>query len=344
MEQDNFKSQQGFSLVEVFVALAIGLVILSGVLSVFIGMRTTTAETSSYGELQENGRFAISVLTDDISKQDFWGDYTGVFDISTISHTLVAPGNDCTGAGVNNASFPVAVGHFRTIWGDIVDSSNPMGCFNDAKIGSDVIQVKRVLAGDLIQRAADGSAILDVDGNQIPIANADAGNYHLVTNANDGVLFGSGAVPAVENGRVWQYQHHVYYVRDEAQGSNTVPVLMQGRLTTRMSFAPIIDGIEMIHFMYGYDADTDPDAAGYGVVDAYIPASDMTDALWNDAGGTKIIAIKIFVLARNIAEDNKYTNNNTYQLGDLTVTFNDNYRRLLFSSTVTLYNARVDLW
>lgn len=344
MKQDNLKYQQGFSLVEVFVALAIGLVILSGVLSVFIGMRTTTAETSSYGELQENGRFAISVLTDDISKQDFWGDYTGVFDISTISHTLVAPGNDCAGAGVNNASFPVAVGHFRTIWGDIVDSSNPMGCFNDAKIGSDVIQVKRVLAGDLIQRAADGSAILDVEGNQIPIASADAGNYHLVTNANDGILFGSGAVPAVENGRVWQYQHHVYYVREEAQGSNTVPVLMQGQLTTRMSFAPIIDGIEMIHFMYGYDADTDPDTAGYGVVDAYIPASDMTEALWNDAGGTKIIAIKIFVLARNIAEDNKYTNNNTYQLGDLTVTFNDNYRRLLFSSTVTLYNARVDLW
>lgn len=344
MKQGNLQSQQGFSLVEVFVALAIGLVILSGVLSVFIGMRTTTAETLMYGELQENGRFAVSVLTDDISKQDFWGDYTGVFDISTISHALVAPGNDCTGAGVNNASFPVAVGHFRTIWGDIVDSSNPIGCFNDAKIGSDVIQVKRVLAGDLIQRAADGSAILDVDGNQIPITNADAGNYHLVTNANDGILFGSGAVPAVENGRVWQYQHHVYYVRDEAQGSNTVPVLMQGQLTTRMSFAPIIDGIEMIHFMYGYDADTDPDADGYGIVDAFIPASDMTDALWNDAGGSKIIAIKIFVLARNIAADNKYTNNNTYQLGDLTVTFNDNYRRLLFSSTVTLYNARVDLW
>ena len=334
MKQIKNKYQQGFSLLEVFVALSIGLVLFAGVLSVFVGMRTTTTETSSYGELQENGRFAMSVLTDDISKQDFWGDYTGIFDFASINHTLGALGNDCTGGGTNNASFPIATGAFRTIWGETAASANPMGCFTDAKLGSDVIQIKRVLADDLV----------DVAGN--PVGTAPAGNYHLVTNANDGVLFGSGVVPAVDNSRVWQYQHHVYYVREETQGSNTVPVLMQGQLTTRMFFAPIIDGIEIIRFMYGYDADTDPDAVGYGVVDAFIPASSMTEALWNNAGGTKIIAVKVFVLARNIRPDNKYTNNNTYQLGDLTFTppANDHYRRLLFSSTVTLYNARVDLW
>ena len=53
--------QLGFSLLELFIALAIGLALLLGVLSVFVGMRTTTAETSSYGEMQENGRFAISI-------------------------------------------------------------------------------------------------------------------------------------------------------------------------------------------------------------------------------------------------------------------------------------------
>lgn len=346
MKRVNNKYQQGFSLLEVFVALAIGLVIFAGVLSVFVGMRTTTTETTSFGELQENGRFAISVLTDDISKQDFWGDYTGTFDLSSISHALVAPSNDCNGGGVNNASFPLAVGHFRTLWGQTVASADPMGCFVDAKIGSDVIQIKRVLASDLIQLDGDGNPILDADDNQMPITNATADNYHLVTNANGGILFGNGAVPVVDNSRVWQYQHHVYYVREETQGSNTVPVLMQGQLTTKMTFSPIIDGIEMIRFMYGYDADTNPDAPGYGKVDAFIPANAMTEALWNNAGGTKIIAVKVFVLARNIRPDTKYTNNNTYQLGDLTFTppANDHYRRLLFSSTVTLYNARVDLW
>jgi type IV pilus assembly protein PilW len=338
MKRTYNKYQQGFSLLEVFIALAIGLVIFAGVLSIFVGMRTTTTETSAYGELQENGRFAMSVLTDNISKQDLWGDYTGVLDFSSINHALAAPGNECTGAGVNNASFPLAVGHFRTLWGQTVASANPMGCFDDAKIGSDVIQVKRVVGSDLVK--ADGVTSITV----APAEAAPAGNYHLVTNANDGILFTSGAVPAVENSRVWQYQHHVYYVREDTQGSNTVPVLMQGRLTTQMTFDPIIDGIEMIRFMYGFDADTDPNAPGYGIVDAFIPAKDMTAALWDNAGGTKIIAVKVFVLARNIRPDNKYTNTNTYQLGDLSVTFNDNYRRLLFSSTVTLYNARIDSW
>lgn len=336
MKNMKFTYQQGFSLLEVFIALAIGLVIFAGVLSVFVGMRTTVTETTSFGELQENGRFAMSVLTDDISKQDFWGDYTGTIDVSSISHTLAAPANDCSGGGVNNNSFPLATGTFRTIWGETATSSNPMGCFSDAKIGSDIIQIKRVLADDLVDGAGD------------PQDPAPAGNYHLVTNSNDGILFASGALPAVDNSRLWQYQHHVYYIREETQGSYKVPVLMQGQLTTRMSFAPIIDGIEMIRFMYGFDADTDPNAAGYGVVDNFVSADNMTDAMWDNAGGSKIIAVKIYVLARNVLPDNKYKNTKTYLLGDLNdgkgVTFNDNYRRLLLSSTVTLYNARVDSW
>ncbi|WP_274620350.1 PilW family protein [Colwellia maritima] len=251
MKLVKYKHQQGFSLLEVFLTLVIGLVIFAGVLGIFVGMRTTTSETTSHGELQENGRFAMSLLTDDISKQDFWGDYTGTFNIFGISHTLAAPGNDCTGAGVNNASFPIAVGHFRTLWGDTVTNANPMGCFADAKIGSDVIQLKRVLASDLVK--ADGTSIASA-----PTQNAPAGNFHLIANNNDGILFQSGALPVVDNARVWQYQHHVYYIREEAQGNNTVPVLMQGQLTTQMSFAPVVDGIEMIRFMYGYDADTDP--------------------------------------------------------------------------------------
>jgi type IV pilus assembly protein PilW len=344
MKQFKREYQQGFSLLEVFIALAIGLVIFAGVLSIFVGMRTTTTETTSFGELQENGRFALSLLTNDISKQDLWGDYTGNFDLSSINPVPAAPGNDCNGGGVNNLTFPLAEGNFRTLWGQTVASADPMGCFDDAKIGSDIVQLKRVSASELIKLNADGTADLDANGKEQPAETVPAGNYHLVINRSEGTIFTNGAVPVVENSRVWQYQHHVYYIREEVQGSNMVPVLMQGQLTTQMSFAPVVDGIEMIRFMYGYDADIDEDAPGYGIVDAFIPASSMTNDLWDNAGGGQIIAVKIFVLARNISPDVKYTKNNTYQLGDLPVTFNDNYRRLLFSSTVTLYNARADVW
>lgn len=331
MTKLNLNSQYGFSLLEVFVALVLGLVIFAGVLSVFVGMRTTTSETTSYGELQENGRFAISVLTDDLLRQDFWGDYTGLVTPASITPVPGAPGGECVGDGINNGTFPLVAGHFRTLWGQTVTNAAIMGCRNDAKINSDILQLKRVVSRSLVDVAGD------------PITVAPAGNFYFVSNMNNGALFSAGAVPNITNGRVWQYQHHIYYVREEAQGSDTVPVLMQGQLTNSLTFAPIIDGIEMIRFEYGIDTETNPTAAGYGIVNAYIPAASMTPALWDNAA-SRIIAVKIYVLARAIQEDRKYKNTNTYKLGAFDYEVDDNYRRLLFSSTVTLYNTGIDTW
>ena len=328
----NIKSQFGFTLLETFIALAIGLVIFAGVLSIFVGMRTTVGETSSYGELQENGRFAISVLSDDLLKQDFWGDYTGTVNLSSINPVPAAPVGECVGGGINNGTFPLANGHFRTLWGDTVTNPTILsGCRNDALVGSDILQLKRVVALPLV----------DAVGN--PITVAPAGSYSFMSNMNNGAIFAAGAALNIKNEQVWEYQHHIYYVREETQGSNTVPVLMQGQLSNTFAFAPIVDGIERIRFEYGIDAQINPTVAGYGIVDAYIPAAQMNAALWDNAA-TRIISVKIYVLARSILEDNKYENKNTYKLGSLDYTVDDNYRRLLFSSTVTLFNASIDMW
>ncbi|MDX2367715.1 MAG: PilW family protein [Colwellia sp.] len=320
------KVQQGFTLVEVIIALSIGLVIFAGILSVFVGMKSTSTETSNYGELQENGRFAISLLSDDLLKQNFFGDFGGTFGGSNLITIPGAAGNDCVGGGINNATFPLVAGQFRTLWGQTITAADPMGCFNDARISananfrSDLIQIKRVVG--------------------TPLVAAAVGFHYLTTNITTGSLYaGGGAIPLIDNSRTWQYQHHVYYVREEAQGDEVVPVLMQGRLVGgNMTFAPIIDGIETIRFMYGVDRNGD------GGVNAFISADNMTAGLWNNAGGSRVLAVKIFVLARSTLPDYKYSNEATYQLGDLAVTVNDNYRRLLFTSTVTLYNASVDQW
>jgi type IV pilus assembly protein PilW len=328
----------GFTLLELMISLSVGLALLTGVVSIFVGMKTTTVETSAYGELQENGRFAISVLSDDLLKQNFWGDYSGTFGGVAIGPVPAAPPNECNGEGLNNGTFPNGVGPFRTLWGQTLTVANPMGCFTDGRIGTDVIQLKRVIGVPLQNPAIPPAP-------PTPVATTTTNNFFLVSNMTSGAIFPQGAVPTtIDNPQVWQYQHHVYYIRDEVQGTNTVPVLMQGQLTNQMAFSPIIDGIEQIRFMYGVDTETDSTLPGYGIVNAFISADNMTDALWNNEGGTRIIAIKIYVLARSIRPDNDYINTSTYQLGDLPFVVNDNFRRLLFTSTVTLYNAGVDSW
>jgi type IV pilus assembly protein PilW len=325
-------SQRGYTLIEIFISLAVGLALFAGILSVFVGMKTTTKETATYGELQENGRFALSVLSDDLLRQNFWGDYSGTLDRSMLTASPDdAPGNECVGEGLNNGTFPHAVGHFRTLWGKTVTNSSVMNCIDDAKITSDIIQIKRAISQ--------------------PLTASTSNNYYIISNINEAEIFTGTNIPTVSNSQVWEYQHHIYYIREEAQGNNTVPSLMQGRLTTNMVFDPIIDGIEMIRFMYGIDTDA-PGSAGYGIVDTFLsaderialPADNMTSTQWDNGNNNRILAIRIYVLARSILPDNKYTNTNTYNLGDFPVTFNDNYRRLLFNSTVTLYNAGVDSW
>jgi type IV pilus assembly protein PilW len=233
--------------------------------------------------------------------------------------------NDCVGQGLNNATFMQPIGTFRTLWGQTINQgvdANPLGCFQavlntQTRDGSDVIQLKRVI------------------GLPVPGINLNADDVYLYDNSDSGTIFSNNAIPPpLANGRYWQYQHHVYYVRERTVGVDTVPVLMQGRLVSRgMNFNPVIDGIEIIRFMYGIDMNGD------GNVDNYLSATNVPQNAWDNSGNNNIVAIKLYVLARNIMPDNNYVNNNTYQLGDLQFQANDNFRRLLFSSTVTLHNA-----
>ncbi len=338
--------QQGFSVLEILISLIVGLVLLTGVLAVFVGMRSTTTETSSYGEMQENGRFAINVLSDDLLRQGFWGDLAAEMDDALlVAPAPVPPVTDCIGAGVNNGSFPLAVGAFRTLWGANLASENAMGCISDAKVGSDIIQIKRVISRPITP--------------PINAAALDANRYYLMASASSGQIFaGDGAIPDIENSQTWEYQHHIYYITEEQQGDINIPVLMQGRLrnngATMINFQPLIEGVEMIRFWYGIDTDIDADAndystgAGDGIVDAFIPARDMTQALW-DNDGSRILSVRIYVLVRSILPDSNYVNNNVYQLGGNAAIdrFNangDNFRRLLFTSTILLQNAKVKVW
>ena len=133
------------------------------------------------------------------------------------------------------------------------------------------------------------------------------------------------------NSRVWEYQHHVYFIDIE----NGVPILSRKTLTNKgmKNDEQLVEGIENIRFLYGFDN------SGDNTPDTYLPAADVLAPVWDNETLQRLVAVKIYVLVRSAQADNSYDNQTTYQLGDKQINpFNDNFRRKVLSTTVVLEN------
>jgi type IV pilus assembly protein PilW len=67
------KQQAGLTLVELMVAMVIGLLLLAGISQVFVSNKQTYRLLEAQSHAQENGRFAFEFLAKDIRMADFWG-------------------------------------------------------------------------------------------------------------------------------------------------------------------------------------------------------------------------------------------------------------------------------
>lgn len=75
MELKNVKQRgsKGFSIVELMVAILIGLIILAGVIQVVISSKTTFLGQEEMSFIQENARYAVDLLGKDIQSAGYWG-------------------------------------------------------------------------------------------------------------------------------------------------------------------------------------------------------------------------------------------------------------------------------
>ncbi|NMM41639.1 PilW family protein [Pseudoalteromonas arctica] len=325
----------GFTLIEVMISLFIGGLILGGVMFTYIGMKVTTKDTMAIGELQESGRLAINIMQRDIEQVGFWGTYYD--DSFTTANTVVtsaveAP--DCR-EGLNNGSFPDlnSSSNFRSIYAKTAKSNNELNCISDAAKDSDILQLK-FLQGDPQYNVA----------NNIN-KTIDKVNYFVAEQEN--AMFVTGKyTPTNGNATIWPYSHHVYYIAEQTYTVNnkkiTVPVLKRKRLVNDgMTSETIMEGIENIRFMFGLDTTHD------SRVDIYKSIGDMTPTDWENRKG--ILTLQLFLLVRTLQPDPGIKiNNQKYILGEGSgkreLTFNDNYRRTVFTTTIRLSNVGGNLW
>jgi len=67
------KSQKGFNLVELLVAMVLGLFVMSGVFQIFVSSKHSNTLLQAEAEMQENARFAFSVMTEIIQEAGNFG-------------------------------------------------------------------------------------------------------------------------------------------------------------------------------------------------------------------------------------------------------------------------------
>lgn len=312
------KGQHGLSLVELLIALALGSVIALGLTTLFVNNASTQATQQALARVQENGRFALHLLTEDIRRAGQFG--CGKFGDLTLANDLdnnnfytnfsqALSGFDATGTtpGANAIMLDpdLASGDNLAQWAPVFPNS--ANFWNNAVQGSDVLVVRGAINS--------GLAVINNQNNRINVQGNVANNcvngqvcnddYAVVADCAKAHVFQvtttNGAAVLNHNGgwgdgtnwldnfgptaTVSEVQTRAYYVR---LNPNQEPALYRQISTSAGNTAEeLIDGVENIQLLYGEDLNNDR------VVDRYLTADQITDF-------NNVYAIRISLLMRSI--------------------------------------------
>lgn len=318
------KSMRGFSLIELMVAIAIGLILVAGLATLFANSSQTGNEIDKSVRQIENGRYAIDLLGEDISVAGYYGE------LSTAGVTLGTASVCATAVnalGWDNAGLtgPVAVTGFNAT------EAAALGCLLNYKAGTVALALRHLDTTTVTPGAAtDGGVYLQTSRcSTDPIAT----RFIISTTSSDFTLRGLNCT-AINH--VQRYVTRIYYVASCNEcGVDTIPTLKRAELKGNlMAVSPLAEGIEEVVYDYGFDTNGD------GTPDTYLTGlSGVAAAPDNDWGN--VVGVRIHMLSRTTETSPGFTDGKTYSLG-LSGTrgpFNDNYKRRAYTVTIRVNNV-----
>lgn len=315
---------RGFSMVELMIALIITLILLAGIGQIFLSSKKSYTIQGSLSRIQDSGRYAMDVLTQDLRRAGYWGGNT---DITAITGTLaqVAEAGTCAEASTN-----WALSLDKKVFG-LNDSRGTYGCLPATTLPPQDILVVRY------------AAPWQVGGTTTPAFLDD--HFYLRSSLFESKLFTGKDNGDAENQiiaaavRTSELIGRAYFINPATNtatnkcGGGTVPSLYRlGLVNGTPTVEEIAYGVENLQVQYGID--NLPGGLGDGSVDSFVDAFDPADDNWD-----RIIAVRIWLLVRAECPDTGYTNSTIYSMAGADLpAFNDSYRRKLYSSTVQLRN------
>jgi type IV pilus assembly protein PilW len=354
--------QPGFSTVELLISMVLGLLVAGAIGGLFVQHKTHYRQNEQFALIQENGRFALNVLASDLALAGFWGgadcsDMTNCPPASTISIQ-----NDC-GTNWTTTTTPSAPAMQYLMASSTDSAPADWPCFNSdnyLKPGTNLLVLKH----------AEGKPVY-CQTEEEKRNNRFAGLIYLQTRGSIGSLMPGAELPICpvtsNSPAYWRYIVHIYYISrgytatqcaNKPTDPRCVPRLVRKTLG-RQTGSPIIfeledggelaEGIEYFHIEFGID-DRDGDVTNEcdmdGVPDFYLSSKGDYDAITPDYLDELDCAIsaRIHVLVRSAESDSSYTDDKTYTFGSgdgaVTRTFNDHFRRKVFTTTVQLRNQQ----
>ena len=354
----------GFSLVELMVALVLGLVIMAGVLSIYVGMSQSVRTETAISRLQENARFGVEKLSNDVRQAGFTGCVTAVnvlldttaagyspalYDLSRAlsgwEYTGTGPGTTFTSTTLVPTGVPVGN------WDDAASADLDASFQNQVVPGSDVLIVRH--AGPPLDLVASGNTPVNAANVNLTTASgierdtivliSDCAGSDLFQNRSDhsahNLNRGTGSVPGNVNPaskdfshqydgtvQIYRFSISAYYVGTGARGEPA-----RFRRTDPKGDAGVteelVDGVETMQVSYGEDTDGDR------IADVYRPANAVGD--W-----ARVVSAKLGLLLRQRDEGRGEVDTASYGVGGMTFNPLDvrNVRRRTMNWTITLRN------
>lgn len=162
--------QRGVTLIELMISMAIGLVVLWGVVEVFASNKETYKVQDSLGELQENGQYALNFISQQIRQTGYYPNpYGGLTGTSATAEAVafgaVLPVTGNNGTGTNNDDITVS---YYTTTTDCIGDNPPV--VNTAKQKQTATGLATTIATNILDIQAGSSGRPSLFCNGIEVA------------------------------------------------------------------------------------------------------------------------------------------------------------------------------
>ncbi len=314
---------RGLSLVELMVAIAVGLILVAGLATLFANSSQSGNELDKSIRQMENGRFAVDLLSEDMSVAGYYGELA--VEGLTWSNPAACATTVAT-LGWDNAASTVPV--FLT--GLNSTQAAALACLPNHKSGTPALVLRR-LDTTAAAPAAAASASAWVQTSRCA-TDPNATRFIISGTPADFTLRDLNCT-AINNVR--RYVSRIYYVATCNEcGTDSIPTLKRAEIyTTGTTVSPLAEGIEEVAFEYGFDTNGD------GVPEIFRNALSGTAGA-ADNEWSNVVAARLYVMSRSTETSPGFTDGKTYSLG-LAGTrgpFTDSYKRRVYSTTARLNN------